>query len=86
MVVKKKEDVMSVVNEEMNSTPTINIQNVENVAPAFCFNSFDEFFLDYAKKNKIGMAWKEPLMLHLKAIGKFELPNQWLEGCKHFGI
>ena len=80
MVFKKKDDNgISSTEEEINL-------NIENSNPAIFFNSFDEFFLNYAKKNNINLKWKEPLILHAKSIGLFNYPEKWEECCKHFGI
>jgi len=77
MVAKKKDDIMT--EEPIN-------QNVENVVPTYFFKNFDEFFMDYAKRNNIDLKWKEPVVLHAKSMKMFEDATKWEMCCKHFGI
>lgn len=81
------------IGDEVNNQPEVNLvtetmqnQNIENIVPTRQFRNFDEFFADYIKNKSINKNWKEPVIIHAKAINCFEDPTKWIYACQHFGI
>ena len=59
---------------------------VENVHPGRIWNSFEEFYQDYANKHGINKAWLKTVKMHVKDLGCLKNQAKWLECLKHFGI
>jgi hypothetical protein len=84
MLEKKKK--INVDESPKDTNVPLHDPNVSNAAPAKVYNSFDEFFHEYALKHGVNLKWKDSVKKHLMAINCFKDQAKWLSGIKNFGL